>query len=67
MFLLVMFKLLSYCYWHFDHLRKDMTELKFLWGVRTSDNSRKFIFSPACRLYTIGPTEKNVFSADVDL
>ena len=44
-----------------------MTELKFLWGVRTSGNSRKFIFSPACRLYTTGPTEKNVFSADVDL
>ena len=43
-----------------------MTELKFLWGVKL----RIFILSPAfgyCWLCAIGPIEKNVFSADVDL
>ena len=44
-----------------------MTGLKFLWAVKMSSNSGKFILSPPCQLYAISPTEKNVFSGDVDL
>ena len=35
-----------------------MTGLKFLWAVKMSSNSGKFILSPPCQLYAISPTEK---------